>query len=59
MVDGFTKRYDVWKLVYYEMADEVVTAIEREKQIKKGPRRRKVALVEAENPMWRDLYEEL
>jgi len=58
-VEGFTKRYNVWKLAYYEVAEDVMAAIEREKQIKAGSRRKKVALIEAENPTWRDLYHEL
>jgi putative endonuclease len=54
--DGFTKRYNVWKLVYYEEGDDVVAAIEREKQIKAGSRANKLALVNAANPKWRDLW---
>jgi putative endonuclease len=59
LVEGFTTRYNVWKLVYYEVAEDAMAAIEREKQIKAGPRRKKVELIEAENPAWRDLYSEL
>ncbi|MPZ49517.1 MAG: GIY-YIG nuclease family protein [Dehalococcoidia bacterium] len=58
-VEGFTQRYKVWKLVHYEIAEDVMSAIEREKQIKSWSRRRKVALIEAENPGWRDLFPEL
>jgi len=59
LVDGFTKTYNVSKLVYYEVFGDIEYAIRREKQIKAGPRRRKVALIENTNPEWRDLYEEL
>jgi putative endonuclease len=56
---GFTKRYKAWKLVYYEVFDDPANAITREKQLKAGPRRRKVELIERENPTWRDLWHEL
>ena len=56
---GFTKRYNVDLLVYFEVFDEPLTAITREKQIKAGPRRRKVELIERFNPSWKDLYDEL
>jgi putative endonuclease len=59
LVDGFTKRYNVTKLVYYEVYDEVYSAIAREKQIKAGSRQKKIALIEGMNKKWRDLYEEL
>ena len=59
LVDGFTKRYNLAKLVYYEVCDEVHSAIAREKQIKAGPRRKKIALIESMNKEWKDLYEEL
>jgi putative endonuclease len=58
-VEGFTKRYRITKLVYYEVHDEVHSAIAREKQIKAGPRRKKIELIESMNKEWRDLYEEL
>jgi len=57
LVGGFTKRYNITKLVYYETTSNVLTAIEREKQIKGWIRRKKIALVEAMNPQWRDLSE--
>ena len=53
---GFTARYFVHKLVYFETYSEAMTAIEREKQIKAGPRRRKIALIEGMNPLWTDLF---
>jgi len=59
LVDGFTKRYNITKLVYYEIFDDVENAIVREKQIKSGSREKKVKLIDAMNKEWRDLYEEL
>ena len=59
VVDGFTKRYNVDKLVYYEETNDVRWAIGREKQIKKWRREKKTALIENINAGWRDLYEEL
>ena len=57
-VDGFTKRYNVNQLVYFESTDDVSAAIEREKEIKGWVRRKKVALVNAANPTWEDLSAE-
>lgn len=59
LVDGFTKKYNVDKLVYFECADDIKAAIAREKQIKGGSRRKKVDLINGLNPEWKDLYEEL
>ena len=59
MVDGFTKKYNVDKLGYYEVHDDIVSAIAREKQIKGGSRAKKMALVESMNPEWNDLYHEI
>ncbi len=56
---GFTSRYNVKKLVYYEVTSDVRAAIAREKQIKGGSRRKKIELIQAMNPYWRDLYDEL
>ena len=56
---GFTSRYKVTKLVYYEATMDVGSAIAREKQIKGGSRQKKLDLVNTMNPEWRDLYEEL
>ena len=56
---GFTKRYQVHKLVYYEISNDVRAAIAREKQIKGGSRQKKVDLVNSLNPAWRDLYDEI
>jgi len=55
----FTSRYNVHKLVYYEIAQDVRAAIAREKQIKGGSRQKRVDLVESVNPAWNDLYDEL
>jgi putative endonuclease len=57
VVPGFTRKYSVHMLVYYELADEMTAAIAREKQIKGGSRARKLALIESINPGWRDLYD--
>ena len=59
IVDGFTKRYNVHSLVYYEQYDNIESAIIREKRLKKWNRKWKIALIERENPKWRDLYEDL
>jgi putative endonuclease len=58
-VPGFTSRYNVTMLVFYEVADTAYAAISREKQIKAGSRRKKIELITAMNPEWRDLYDEL
>jgi len=59
MANGFTRKYNITKLVYYEVCEEVQSAISREKQLKAGPRQRKIELVNGMNREWRDLYEEL
>ena len=59
LVDGFTKKYNVHKLVYYEETGDVVATIAREKQIKGWLRIKKNNLVESVNPDWRDLSGEL
>ncbi len=59
LVEGFTKRYNVDKLIYYEVFEQPEYAIQREKQIKGGSRAKKIALVNGMNPQWRDLYPEL
>ena len=55
---GFTKKYNVTKLVYFECGDDVNTAIAREKQIKAGSRQKKIDLVISINPEWKDLFDE-
>ena len=59
VIDGFTKRYGCKILVWYDLADTMEAAIMREKQIKAGSRAKKLALIEAMNPGWRDLFEEI
>ena len=59
LVDGFTKRYIVVKLVNYEAFSDYVSANERDKQVKGGSRAKKIALIAAQNPDWRDLYDSL
>ena len=56
---GFTKQYNVDKLVYFELFEDVYYAISREKQIKSWKRKSKLELIKKNNPLWRDLYEEL
>ncbi|MCR3955214.1 MAG: GIY-YIG nuclease family protein [Gudongella sp.] len=57
MIDGFTYKYNVNKLVYVEETDSVESAILREKQLKKWRREKKIALVDSMNPTWNDLYD--
>ena len=59
LVDGFTKRYGVHRLVWYEEHDTIEDAIAREKAIKRWRRQWKVRRIEQLNPAWRDLYEEI
>jgi len=59
LVIGFTKRYDVHDLVWYELHDSMESAIAREKAIKEWKRKWKLELIERANPEWRDLYSEL
>ena len=59
LVEGFTKKYNVVKLVYYEIFDNPENAIAREKQIKAGSRQKKIDLVNSINSEWKDLYDEL
>jgi putative endonuclease len=59
LIEGFTKKYNVDKLVYYEETESIEIAIQREKQIKGGSRQKKLDLIEGMNPGWRDLYGEL
>lgn len=55
----FSKRYNLVKLVHYEVTDEIQAAILREKQIKGGSRQKKIQLINGMNPEWNDLYEEI
>ena len=59
LAEGFTKRYNLTKLVYYEVFQDSLNAIQREKQIKGGSRKKKVALINDINPAWKDLDEDL
>lgn len=56
LVEGFTKKYNVDKLCYYETFDNIINAIEREKELKKLKRQEKLDLIEIYNPEWNDLY---
>jgi len=58
MVEGFTKKYTITKLVYFEETNDIKSAIIREKQIKGRLRSKKMALIESINPQWKDLSEE-
>ena len=58
VVEGFTSRYNINKLVYYEEYASMEEAIAREKQIKGGSRKKKLDLIKNKNPMWKDLYDE-
>ncbi len=55
LIPGFTSKYNITKLVYYEETDNINVAIAREKQIKGWLRAKKIALIESENPEWKDL----
>ena len=56
LIEGFTKKYSVHKLVYYERFNSIEYAIRREKRLKKLYRQEKIELIEQSNPQWRDLY---
>jgi putative endonuclease len=59
LVPSFTQKYNVIKLVYYEMFENLYDAVNRERQIKAGPRRKKIQLIESMNKNWLDLYDAL
>ena len=59
LVEGFTQRYAVHDLVYFEVTESIESAIMREKQLKKWNRAWKINLIEKDNPAWKDLYPEL
>jgi putative endonuclease len=59
LLPGFSSRYDIRRLVWFETYDDPTTAIEREKEIKKWRRAWKIDLIERENPDWKDLYSEI
>ena len=58
-IDGFTKKYNVTKIVYWECFNDPELAIEREKQIKAGSRQKKLDLIAKDNPNFKDLYQDL
>ena len=59
LVDGFTRRYNVTKLVFYEVCADARGAIAREKQLKGGSRQKKTDLINSMNPEWRELFDDL
>ncbi len=59
LLPGFTKKYNVKKLVYYESCNDILNAIAREKMIKGWLRKKKISLIDSFNPRWRDLYDEI
>ncbi len=59
LIDGFTKKYNCTKLVYYEIFSNPYDAIAREKQIKAGSRNKKIDLINTMNPEWNDLYNQI
>ena len=58
-VKGFTQKYNATELVYYEIYRDIRDALQREKQLKGGSRKKKILLIEGMNPEWKDLYEGL
>jgi putative endonuclease len=59
LAEGFTKKYDIYRLVYFEQFDDIENAIRREKRLKKWPRDWKISLIEKDNPNWIDLYPQI
>jgi putative endonuclease len=59
LLEGFTKKYNIDKLLFYEAYDDINNAIAREKQIKGGSRAKKIQLIEEMNSKWDDLYDEI
>ena len=59
LVEGFTKRYNLTKLIYFEQTGDIKVAIAREKQLKAGPRHKKFELIEQQNPNLEDLYDSI
>jgi len=59
ILEGFTKKYNINRLVYYEVFNDPENAIARAKQIKAGSRKKKLQLIEGMNPGWKDLYDEI
>jgi putative endonuclease len=59
LTEGFTKKYGVHELVYFEMTTDIISAIAREKALKKWNRAWKIRLIEKDNPQWKDLYADI
>jgi putative endonuclease len=59
IIQGFTKKYSIHKLVYYEQTNDIYSAIQREKSLKKWNRKWKIKLIEKFNPNWDDLYDDV
>ncbi len=59
IIEGFTSKYKIHKLVYYEQTNDIKSAIEREKKLKNWHRQWKINLINEHNPAWKDLYDEL
>jgi len=59
LVEGFTQKYGLIKLVYFEVFEDIASAIEREKQLKAGNRKKKISLIETNNASWSDLYSQI
>ncbi len=59
VIEGFTQKYQVHHLVYFEETNDIMAALEREKQLKKWHRQYKINLIEKDNPFWKDLYKDL
>ena len=59
LIDGFSKKYNLNKLVYFEVSDSITSAIAREKYIKGKVRQYKIDLIQSQNPKWKDLYESI
>jgi putative endonuclease len=59
IAESFTKQYEVTRLVYFEIFDQIEHAIHREKRLKKWPRAWKISLIEKDNPNWIDLYPQI
>jgi putative endonuclease len=59
LVEGFSKKYEIHRLVYFEVCEDVRAAIQREKNMKKWKRQWKIELIEKNNPDWKDLYHQI
>ena len=59
LIKGFTQKYNLTKLVYFEIFEDIEEAIKREKQLKAGSRKKKIALITKDNPFCRDLYDKI